>query len=308
MTRGKRIISWVIGILIVLYIGLVIVASLPQDSVPAKSLAKQGDKFVNIKGKEIRYVKQGEGEKTIILVHGFGCSIYSWRHVIPLLSDKYTVYAFDLPGFGLSDKSPSGNYDLKSQGSFVIDFMDALNIYSATLVGHSMGGVVVGYAAVEAPERIEKVVLNDAGFYSGGAPSFLKYLFYPLNKLSAMQFYNKSFVKKLHMGMFYNKELVTDELVDEYLIAGKTPDAVEVMSKMMTDVEPQQYTGISEHITAPTLIVWGEFDPGMPLSDAERLRSEIKNSLPVIVIKNAGHMVPDEKPEELAKVIKEFVG
>jgi pimeloyl-ACP methyl ester carboxylesterase len=306
MKRTGKIITGVLVSIALIYCALVIIAYLPQQTTPIEKLAGKEDKFIEVKGRMIHYLRQGEG-KPLILVHGFGCSTYTWQKLIPLLADRYTVYALDLLGFGLSDKPPDGDYDLKSQGDLVIDFMNALQLPSATLVGHSMGGVVVAYAAVEAPAQVNTVVLVDAGFYSGGAPAFLKYIFFPLDRIMARQFYTRKVRMKSFSRSYYNKSLITDEIIEAYLRPARTPHAVDALAKMMRDVGPRKYEGISEHISVPTLIVWGENDVAVPPPDAERLNREIKNSQ-LILLKECGHMLPEEKPEELARAIRDFLG
>ena len=246
----KRFSKVLIGILTgigILYLALIIIAYLPQKITPVEQLAGKEDKFIRVKDHDIHYLKQGEGAP-LILVHGFACSTYTWRKLIPLLADHHTVYALDLLGFGLSDKPPDGNYDLRSQGSLVLDFMNALHLPSATLVGHSMGGVVVAYAAVEAPEQVKALVLVDAGFYSGGAPAFLKYIFFPLDRIMAKQFYTKEMRMKSFSRSYYNKSFITDEVMEGYMLPTTTPHAVDALARMMKEVGPRKYEGISEHI------------------------------------------------------------
>jgi pimeloyl-ACP methyl ester carboxylesterase len=269
-------------------------------------LAGQDSKFITVNGDTIHYVKSGSG-KPVVLVHGFGLSTYSWRKLIPLLADRYTVYAPDLLGFGLSDKPPDGNYDLKSHGDLVIGFMDALKLSSAPLVGHSMGGIVVSYAANKAPSRVDKLVIIEPGFYRDTAPPFLKYLFFPLPRIMAKQFYARSSQERLHGAMFYDKSLLTDETLEAYMAAGRTPNVVDALTAMMQDVGPQKYEGISEKISVSTLIVWGESDERPLSEEAKRLKREIKGSQ-LMLIRDSGHLVPEEKPRDLASLIRDFLG
>ena len=306
MKRTSKVLIGILTGIGILYLALIIIAYLPQKITPVEQLAGKEDKFIRVKGHDIHYLKQGEGTP-LILVHGFACSTYTWRKLIPLLADQYTVYALDLLGFGLSDKPPDGNYDLRSQGSLVLDFMNALHLPSATLVGHSMGGVVVAYAAVEAPAKVKALVLVDAGFYSGGAPAFFKYIFFPLDRIMAKQFYTKKMRMKSFSRCYYNKSFITDEVMEGYMLPTTTPHAVDALARMMKEVGPRKYEGISEHISEPTLIVWGEQDLPIPPRDGERLNREIKGSK-LMIVKECGHMSPEEKPEELAKAIKDFVG
>jgi len=304
----KKIKKVFIGILIsigFIYLALIIVAYLPYETTPLKELAGKESKFIKVNGHNIHYTKQGKG-KPLILVHGFAGSTYTWWYLIPLLTDHYTVYAYDVLGFGLSDKPPEGNYDMKSQGDFLIGIMDALKLPYATLVGHSMGGVIIGYAALAAPSRVNKLIMIEPGFYTETVPAFLNYLFFPLDRIMARQFYTKGFIKRFLLGSFYNKSMVTEEVIDAYMIPTRTPNALDVMAHMMSSVGVQNYEAVSSRINRPTLIVWGERGKGVPPEVAKRLNREIQGSR-LVSVKECGHYVQEEKPQELAKAIRNFL-
>ena len=306
MKRAQKIVISIIAVIAALYCALVIFAYLPQETIPVSQLAGPQDKFITVNGQTIHYLQQGSG-KPLILVHGFAGSTYTWRKLILLLADHYTVYALDLLGFGLSDKPEDGNYDLEAQGKLVIGFMDALHLPSATLAGHSMGGVVVGYAALDAPAKVSSLILVSPGFYGKGAPSFLRYLFFPLDRVMARQFYKKAVRAASLNRSFYNKSLVTDELIDAYLLPTKTPHAADALARMMSSVSTRTYEGLAKKIATPSLLMWGEYDTNNLPQDGERLKKELKQSL-LVTIKECGHYVQEEKPEELARAIKDFLG
>lgn len=300
-----KIIRNILIVLAVLYACCIAYALIPQKSVPVQELAGKNSQFINVNGRMLHYEKYGSG-KPVILVHGFAGSIYTWRHVIPLLAQGYTVYALDLPGFGLSDKSPEASYDLQSQARALMDFVNALQLPSASLAGHSMGGVIVGIAAAEAPQKVDKLIIIDAGFYHGGPPGFLKHLVFPLNVVMARAFYTKVARSKSLLNSYYNKALVTDELLDNYLRPARTPNAAAALAHMMNTSAADSYEGISTRITTPTLLIWARQDKPIPLSDGERLHQEIRGSQ-FLIIDDAGHMVQEEKPKEVAAAIRQFV-
>ena len=112
MKRAKKILLGILISLVFLYLVLIVIAYLPYETTPVSELIGKEDKFIEVNGNTIHYLKQGKG-KPLILVHGFAGSTYTWRHLIPLLTDNYTVYAIDVLGFGLSDKPPDGDYDIR---------------------------------------------------------------------------------------------------------------------------------------------------------------------------------------------------
>ena len=297
----KRI---VIGIA-VFYACCVVYALIPQKSVSVQELAGKNSRFINVSGRMLHYEKYGAG-RPIILVHGFAGSTYTWRYVIPLLAESNTVYALDLPGFGLSDKSPEASYDLRSQARALIDFAHALNLPSVSLAGHSMGGVIVGIAAAEAPQKVDRLIIIDAGFYHGGPPKLFQHLFFPFNVVMARSFYTKGARSKSLLSSYYNKSLITDDLVDHYLKPASTPHAADALAKMMSTASTESYDGISPRITTPTMLIWARNDNHAPVADGERLQREIKGSQ-LVILEESGHMVQEEKPVEVAAAIKKFL-
>ena len=305
MKRAKKILIGTLIALGLIYVILIIVAYLPYKTTPIEELAGKESKFVEVNGHTVHYTKQGTG-RPLILVHGFAGFTYTWRYLIPLLTDHYTVYAYDVLGFGLSDKPPDGNYDMGPHGEFLIDFMDALGIPSATLVGHSMGGIIIAYASIAAPEKVDALVMIEPGFYNDPGPAFLNYMFFPLDRIMARQFYTRSMRERFFMGSFYNKSLVTDEIIDAYMIPTRTPNALEAMTQMMGTVGLKQYPGVTEQSHPANPSCMGRKRSRRPLEQAKRINSEIKDCK-LESVPESGHYIQEEKAEELAQIIREYL-
>jgi len=305
MKRAKKILTGTIAALALLYLILIVIAYLPSETVPIDGLAGPDSRFVEVNGHTIHYTKQGTGSP-LILVHGFAGSLYTWRHLIPLLSEHYTVYAYDMLAFGLSDKPPDGNYEMNDQAELLIGFMEALNLPSAHLVGHSMGGIVIAFASLEAPQKAESLIMIEPGFYNKTGPEFLNHLFFPLDRIMAKQFYSRSMRKRFLTASFYNKSLMTDEVIDAYMLPTRTPHAVYALAHMMSTVGLKQYPGITEKVTRPTIIVWGERGSGDKLEIAHRVQREIASSR-LIPVKECGHYVQEERPRELAEILRDYI-
>ena len=305
MKRAKKILIGTLIALGLLYVILIIVAYLPYKTTPIEELTGKDSKFIEVNGNTVHYTKQGTG-KPLILVHGFAGFTYTWRYLIPLLTDHFTLYAYDVLGFGLSDKPADGEYDMGPHGEFLIDFMDALGLPSATLVGHSMGGIIIAYASIAAPERVDSLVMIEPGFYNDPGPAFLNYMFFPLDRIMARQFYTRGMRERFFMGSFYNKSLVTDEIIDAYMIPTRTPNALEAMTQMMGTVGLKQYPGVTEHITRPALLVWGERGSEDPMEQAKRITSEVKECK-LATVPESGHYIQEEKAEALAQIIRDYL-
>src|ERR1041385_6602172 len=113
-----------------------------------------------VDGLSLHYTVGGRGP-AVVLVHGLGSFAESWRHNVPALATRATVYAVDLPGFGCSAK-PRARYGLTYLAAAVRGFMDAVGVGRASLVGHSLGGAVSVTLALTHPSRVERLALIGA--------------------------------------------------------------------------------------------------------------------------------------------------
>ena len=115
---------------------------------------------------KVRAVVAGSGEPTLVLIHGFGDHLMTWRAIFDRLAEHHRVLAFDLPGFGVSEK-PEARYTLEEMTARVRKLLAGIR-GPLVLVGHSMGGEIALNAALEEPDRIEALVLiAPAGFDVG---------------------------------------------------------------------------------------------------------------------------------------------
>jgi pimeloyl-ACP methyl ester carboxylesterase len=94
----------------------------------------------------------------IVLLHCFGCSSQWWNPILPELNERHRVVRIDLIGHGGSEK-PQGGYEIESQSAAIAEALNSLGIQGATVVGHSLGGIVAGALAADASELVDRVVL-----------------------------------------------------------------------------------------------------------------------------------------------------
>jgi pimeloyl-ACP methyl ester carboxylesterase len=145
-------------------------AQLAWSGIHARSLV--------LEGMDIHYL-EGGGGKPVVFVHGLGGQTMDWTPLLPsVVRAGFHVYAMDLPGYGESEKPPARSYSIHEQAQFVEAFLDAVQPGPVTLVGASMGGWIAATVALDAPQRIDRLVLVDsAGF--AFKPSFDTALFTP---------------------------------------------------------------------------------------------------------------------------------
>jgi pimeloyl-ACP methyl ester carboxylesterase len=292
-------------IIVLLFVALVVYAYLPYPTSEPKTFAGENSHFINLDGKTIHYTVQGSGP-VLVLVHGFAGSTAAWEKLTPLLTPQYTVYALDLLGFGLSDKPVDASYSMPAQADIVCALINALKLERVALIGHSMGGVIVADAVRKMPDRIKGLIMIEPGFYYM-PPAFLQKLFFPFDRAMAKMFYSRMGREKSFVGSYYDKSLVTPEMLDEMLIVRNTPGAVEAMQAMST--EPEAYKtneAIAAAVSCPSLMIWGERGEKTRIREIEDSQRLVKGSL-LVMVESCGHYVQDEKPAQAAQAILTFL-
>lgn len=201
-------------------------------------------------------------------------------------------------GHGEADKPASG-YALKDFSEDVAAFLDALDIRSAVIVGHSSGGYVAQRFAVDHPDRVRGLVLiGSPGDLHGRRPPFTE-------AVEALQDpVDRDLVRAVLGAMpFHNP--VPDEFVDEMVTeSAKVPAHVWKSALAgLTAAEPPTRTGT---ITAPTLILWGELDDLLDHEDQEAQARAIPGSI-LVTYEGTGHLVLWEQPARVARDLTAFV-
>lgn len=271
---------------------------------PVAELLGADDRFVTVEGHRLHYLARGEGP-AVVLVHGFAGSTAAWESVTAELARDHSVYAIDLLGFGLSDKPARADHCLAGHGRRTVALLAALGLEAVTLVGHSMGGVVAAQAALADTEgRIARLALLDANFYRRNGPPLP--MVPPLARLLAARFYAPAARAASLRRCFADLAMVTPELLERYLAPTRTPGALEALAAFLATPGPPTYADLPPRLRMPTLILWGERDALWPLSDAERLRREIAGSA-LATIAGAGHMLPEERPAEVAAQLRVWI-
>jgi pimeloyl-ACP methyl ester carboxylesterase len=125
----------------------------------------RGEKFIQTPSGRFHAVFAGDGEP-LILVHGYSVEVNSWRtweRNIDGLGENFRVYALDLLGYGESDK-PEPRLDAQEEANALLQLLDAVKIDRADFIGLSWGGMIVQDIALDAPGRVDKLVLVDSAF------------------------------------------------------------------------------------------------------------------------------------------------
>ena len=263
----------------------------------------------------INYEIHGNGNSTIVFLHGFGASVETWRDIQSPLSKGNTLIFLDLKGFGLSSKPDDGKYSLEDQAEIVLAFLKAHNLHDITLVGHSYGGAVSIFTYLRdrsghASGIIRRLVLIDAAAEVQEFPFFIDFLTKPFINWVVMNLVpsqlEASFI--LHR-LFYDKNKVTDERIKRYAEYYDQPGSYNsfvACAEQMVPANPDAISALLKTIAVPTLIIWGANDPAISLEHGQKLHQDIRNSK-LVIIPNCGHIPHEESPEETVNAILNFL-
>jgi pimeloyl-ACP methyl ester carboxylesterase len=261
-------------------------------------------KEVSVLGFKLHYLEAGKGAP-VVLLHGLGGDGSRWGPNIEPLAKDFHVFALDQIGFGQSDK-PLANYHTGMLSEFLVDFLKAVNVPKASLVGNSMGAGVALYTAVHFPQVVDRIVLADGGGYRaapGAAPAAPTAE--ALRRRQIQNSVTREETREFFRILFHDKSLVTDRMVDEQL-AMRLRSAFTI-TKIQEAGERGSLTEQEvRSVKAPALILWGKFDELANPSGADRLERAIPGSQKVI-IDNCGHMPQLEKADEFNRLVRDFL-
>lgn len=301
----KRIVLSLFALMALAYLALVAYAYWPRtrEALPVEQLAKPGDQFVDVEGLRLRYREygtRGEGRPELILIHGFANSLQSWRLLAPLLEPCCHVFVVDLPGFGLSAKPADHSYYNDSQGHAIVAFARAVGAAQPVYVGHSLGGTIALHAALEEPATRGLVFLNP-GIINTGVPKIVEYQFFPLPRLSALQFGERAFRESFIRRSFTNPAIVTPAVVDDLMLASRSEGYLDGMTTLMGQYRAGEESAMLARVSVPTLIIWGRLDRRPP-GEPEELLARTPGSK-LVFIENAGHYSHEEQPQAVAAAV-----
>lgn len=267
-------------------------------------------------GRTIAYVDEGNSDDVIIFVHGLGSYLRAWEKNISDLKSDYRVIAVDLPGYGKSSKelhdgTPEFYADVIKQ------LMDKLNIESANISGHSMGGQASITMALKYPERVKNLILvAPAGIeeFTPGQKEWFREVMTvngvaltPVNQIRANVYAN-----------FYDMPKDAEFMITDRIAlreAEQFENYCYTVVQSVNGMVNQPVAHLLERITQPTLIVFGANDnlipnPYLNPGFTEEIGKKGKNLIPnseLVIIPECGHFLQFEKPEVFNQAVKDFL-
>jgi pimeloyl-ACP methyl ester carboxylesterase len=265
-------------------------------------------------GNRISYYGAGSGP-VLLLIHGIASNADAWLPSIPLLARQYTVIAPDLPGHGNSDKPP-GDYSLGSLASTLRDLLVVLGHERATMVGHSLGGGVAMQFSYQFPERTERLVLVSSGGLGNTVSPLLRAASLPGAELVVAATVAPIAAIGRFLGVGLSKiglrpAADIQEVARGFASLADPPARAAFLDTLRAVVGPrgQRVDARSKLYLAqgmPTLLIWGERDPIIPVSHGRRAQAMMPGSR-FVAFPDSGHMPQVDAPHLFSDVVLDFL-
>jgi pimeloyl-ACP methyl ester carboxylesterase len=267
--------------------------------------------FLDVLGLKVHLRDEGprEDPSPIVLLHGTGGSLHVWEGWAQALRGERRVIRFDLTGFGLTGPTPDGIYSRDRDAQLVIAVLDTLGVARCTLAGNSLGGSVALRAAIDHPERVEKLILVDSGGYMSTPGS--EPLGFHLARLPGLTWVLRHtlprfLVEQGYRNVFGDPGRVTPEMVDR---------SVDIMRRagnrraLLDRFQGRRAVSLADRIPQlklPTLIIWGGRDRLISPADAHRFHHDIAGST-LVIFDDLGHTPEEEDPVRTVAAVRQFL-
>lgn len=259
----------------------------------------------------LRYLTGGTGAP-LVMLHTVRTQAEHFRHLIPLVQERYTVYALDLPGMGYSQIVPGASYEEPALRDAVKNLITRLDLRDVTLLGESMGSVLALTTAADLPGRIQRVVAINPYDYAGGiARSGLLARFIVSGvlapgvgpTLAALE--PRPIMRAVLRGGLVDRTALREDYLDELLKVGHRPGYSTVARSVYANL-PSLVAARSRYAEAraPVHLIYGEKDWSRP-SDRQANR-QLLPAAEFIHVPNAGHFIALERPDVPANLLNQL--
>lgn len=263
--------------------------------------------FPDVAGVRLRLRDSGPRDAPVLLMlHGFGTSLESWDGWAEPLSADHRVIRPDLPGFGLTGADPSGEYTDARMVAVLVALLDTLGVPRATVIGNSMGGRFAWEFAAAHPDRVAKLVLvSPDGFESPGV-KYDKRQDVPL-AMRLLPYTLPNFMLRANLeAAFGDKSKMPEAALDRTRDMMRAPGVRRAIIARMEQTILRDPRPMLKQITAPTLLIWGDQDALIPISNAPDYLAAIPNAR-LITLPGIGHLPQEEAPADSLAPLRTFL-
>ncbi len=269
------------------------------------------ERWLVLDGRRMRYLCGGSGPP-LLLLHGLLGYSFSWRFALPLLAEKATVYAVDMPGVGFSDRPPNAGGSLRANAERLLGFMDGVGIASCDLLGTSHGGAVAMMAAALAPERVRSLILvapvnpwsahgrRLAPFLSSAPVSWLLLRLEP-----CLGIVHDTLLRRLYGDPRRIRPGTLAGYSEPFRIPGTLNYGLGIVRSWNRDLDELE-SALPRIANIPTLLIWGSRDSAVSPGSAELLRQHFSDCR-LEIFDGVGHLPYEEVPDTFNSSVLAFL-
>ncbi|MEM9481564.1 MAG: alpha/beta hydrolase [Verrucomicrobiota bacterium] len=266
--------------------------------------------LMEVNGQRVFVKREGSGTP-LVMLHGFAASSYSFRKLQPLLSKQFDTVAIDWNGFGYTERpKESLAYTDEGQVAMLEQVLESLGINDCVLVGHSYGAHLGLKLAEKRPDLVGRLVLVSPALEFPKPPWHLRlapvrWAGYPAVRLLLSS--PKRF-QAAYRASYLDPTDFTFDVSEEYRKRLLIEGLWHAYSAMVKSVQRGAAEAVDlQQISQPIVVIAGRHDAIVPISSIEKAIQDVP-AIALKVLENSGHSSPEEEPEAVAKIVREFSG
>ena len=276
--------------------------------------------YAQIGGVKLHYATAGDGERLVLLLHGFPEFWYSWRHQLAALSDEFTVVAPDLRGYHWSDKPPHvADYKIDKLADDVLGLIRHFGHEKAAIVGHDWGAIIAWAIAEQYPESVSRLVCMQAPPTSVWLKNFTfqqllaswYMLFFQIPRLPEWFLSQNDYAvgERLFRNAAADPSFFTDEEISKYKEAWSEPRALtSAINYYRANFFDKIFKrGANVKIKVPTLFIYGEKDSAILPETVRNVKDAVEAEYEEVRIPESGHWVQQEAADAVNDTLLEFL-
>lgn len=258
----------------------------------------------------------GNGDD-LVFIHGFPTHGYTWRKIIPKLSEKFKCHILDLPGLGDSKWTDKTDFKSESQARYIVKLLENLKVDKYSLIAHNSGATIARAIAINQHKNVANLIMLNTEIPNHRPPwipLYQKIGLLPTVPTIIRNLLKQKWFVKSPMGLrelYADKSMLEeDSNIQPYINPVISSNAKAIGAfKYLKGIDWKLIDDFKElhgNIKARTLFLWGENDKTFPIELGKQMMNQFNSETEFLTIKNASLLPHEEKPDEVANAILKF--